>query len=79
MEFHITKIELLRRLRFAQHRRSQERHVDAANVLLRTESKNPLLVAAANLNVSLTAELKSINASGSELVLGVKICTDART
>jgi hypothetical protein len=34
-----------------------------ANALLRTQGKNQLLVAATDLNVSLTAELKSYNAS----------------
>jgi Virulence protein RhuM family len=43
-----------------------------ANVLLRTHGKNQLLVAATDLNVSLTAELKSTNASDGGLTLGAK-------
>ena len=43
-----------------------------ANVLLRTQGKNQLLVAATDLNVSLTAELKSNNASEGGLTLGAK-------
>jgi DNA polymerase-3 subunit beta len=43
-----------------------------ANVLLRTQGKNQLLVAAADLNVSLTAELKSTNASEGGITLGAK-------
>ena len=43
-----------------------------ANVLLRTQGKNQLLVAATDLNVSLTAELKSHNASDGGITLGAK-------
>ncbi len=43
-----------------------------ANVLLRTEGKNQLLVAATDLNVSLTAELKSTNTSEGGITLGAK-------
>src|ERR1041384_1188627 len=43
-----------------------------ANVLLRTQGKNQLLVAATDLNVSLTAELKSHNAADGGLTLGAK-------
>jgi DNA polymerase III sliding clamp (beta) subunit (PCNA family) len=43
-----------------------------ANVLLRTQGKNQLLVAATDLNVSLTAELKSTNASEGGITLGAK-------
>ena len=41
-------------------------------MLLRTQGKNQLLVAATDLNVSLTAELKSNNASEGGLTLGAK-------
>jgi hypothetical protein len=43
-----------------------------ANVLLRTQGKNQLLVAATDLNVSLTAELWSQNATEGGLTLGGK-------
>src|ERR1051325_1678026 len=43
-----------------------------ANVLLRTQGKNQLLVAATDLNVSLTAELKSQNATEGGITLGAK-------
>jgi hypothetical protein len=39
---------------------------------MRTQGKNQLLVAATDLNVSLTAELKSHNASDGGLTLGAK-------
>jgi DNA polymerase-3 subunit beta len=41
-----------------------------ANVLLRTQGKNQLLVAATDVNVSLTAELKSHNASDGGIAIG---------
>jgi len=43
-----------------------------ANVLLRTQGKNQLLVAATDLNVSLTAELKSQNTAEGGITLGAK-------
>jgi DNA polymerase-3 subunit beta len=43
-----------------------------ANVLLRTQGKNQLLVAATDLNVSLTAELKSNNTGDGGITLGAK-------
>src|SRR5262245_22076936 len=43
-----------------------------ANVLLRTQGKNQLLVAATDLNVSLTAELKSHNASDGGIAILAK-------
>ncbi|MBA2543089.1 MAG: DNA polymerase III subunit beta, partial [Deltaproteobacteria bacterium] len=43
-----------------------------ANVLLRTQGKNQILVAATDLNVSLTAELKSTNTGEGGLTLGAK-------
>src|ERR1051325_5217452 len=43
-----------------------------ANVLLRTQGKGKILVAATDLNVSLTAELKSENANEGGITLGAK-------
>ena len=64
MEFRIAKAEFLRGLRLAQGIADRKSTMPMlANVLLRTQGKNQLLVAATDLNVSLTAELKSHNAS----------------
>ena len=64
MEFRIAKTEFLRGLRLAQGIADRKSTMPMlANVLLRTQGKNQLLVAATDLNVSLTAELKSNNAS----------------
>jgi hypothetical protein len=46
-----------------------------ANVLLRTQGKNQLLVAETDLNVSLTAELKSQNAAEGGITLGARTST----
>jgi DNA polymerase-3 subunit beta len=60
MEFRIAKTEFLRGLRLAQGIADRKSTMPMlANVLLRTQGKNQLLVAATDLNVSLTAELKS--------------------
>jgi DNA polymerase-3 subunit beta len=60
MEFRIAKNEFLRGLRLAQGIADRKSTMPMlANVLLRTQGKNQLLVAATDLNVSLTAELKS--------------------
>jgi hypothetical protein len=73
MEFRIVKTEFLRGLRLAQGIADRKSTMPMlANVLLRTQGKNQLLVAATDLNVSLTAELKSTNASDGGLTLGAK-------
>jgi hypothetical protein len=73
MEFRIAKPEFLRGLRLAQGIADRKSTMPMlANVLLRTQGKNQLLVAATDLNVSLTAELKSTNASEGGLTLGAK-------
>ena len=67
MEFRIQKTEFLKGLRLAQSIADRKSTMPMlANVLLRTQGKNQLLVAATDLNVSLTAELKSTNASEGE-------------
>ena len=73
MEFRIAKTEFLRGLRLAQGIADRKSTMPMlANVLLRTQGKNQLLVAATDLNVSLTAELKSQNASEGGITLGAK-------
>jgi len=73
MEFRIAKVEFLRGLRLAQGIADRKSTMPMlANVLLRTQGKNQLLVAATDLNVSLTAELKSTNASEGGITLGAK-------
>jgi hypothetical protein len=58
MEFRIAKIEFLRGLRLAQGIADRKSTMPMlANVLLRTQGKNQLLVAATDLNVSPTAGL----------------------
>jgi DNA polymerase-3 subunit beta len=73
MEFRIAKTEFLRGLRLAQGIADRKSTMPMlANVLLRTQGKNQLLVAATDLNVSLTAELKSHNAADGGITLGAK-------
>jgi DNA polymerase III subunit beta len=73
MEIRIAKSEFLRGLRLAQGIADRKSTMPMlANVLLRTQGKNQLLVAATDLNVSLTAELKSTNASEGGITLGAK-------
>ncbi len=73
MEFRISKNEFLRGLRLAQGIADRKSTMPMlANVLLRTQGKNKLLVAATDLNVSLTAELKSENAHEGGITLGAK-------
>ena len=73
MEFRIAKNEFLRGLRLAQGIADRKSTMPMlANVLLRTQGKNKILVAATDLNVSLTAELKSDNASEGGITLGAK-------
>ncbi len=73
MEFKIAKNEFLRGLRLAQGIADRKSTMPMlANVLLRTQGKNQLLVAATDLNVSLTAELKSTNSHEGGITLGAK-------
>jgi DNA polymerase-3 subunit beta len=73
MEFRIAKTEFLRGLRLAQGIADRKSTMPMlANVLLRTQGKNQILVAATDLNVSLTAELKSSNAHEGGITLGAK-------
>ena len=73
MEFKIAKTEFLRGLRLAQGIADRKSTMPMlANVLLRTQGKNQILVAATDLNVSLTAELKSQNAHEGGITLGAK-------
>ena len=73
MEFRITKNEFLRGLRLAQGIADRKSTMPMlANVLLRTQGKGQLFVAATDLNVSLTAELKSQNAHEGGITLGAK-------
>ncbi|HEY1813305.1 MAG TPA: DNA polymerase III subunit beta [Kofleriaceae bacterium] len=73
MEIRIGKNEFLRGLRLAQGIADRKSTMPMlANVLLRTQGKNQLLVAATDLNVSLSAELKSQNAAEGGLTLNAK-------
>ncbi len=73
MEFRIAKTEFLRGLRLAQGIADRKSTMPMlANVLLRTQGKSQLLVAATDLNVSLTAELKCNNTAEGGLTLGAK-------
>jgi len=73
MEIRIQKTEFLRGLRLAQGIADRKSTMPMlANVLLRTQGKTQLLVAATDLNVSLTAELKSQNTSEGGITLGAK-------
>jgi DNA polymerase-3 subunit beta len=73
MEFRIAKNEFLRGLRLAQGIADRKSTMPMlANVLLRTQGKNQILIAATDLNVSLTAELKSQNAHEGGITLAAK-------
>src|SRR3954469_18383649 len=73
MEFRIQKNEFLRGLRLAQGIADRKSTMPMlANVLLRTQGKNQILVAATDLNVSVTAELKSKNTGEGGIPLGAK-------
>lgn len=73
MEFTIIRSEFLRGLKLAQGIADRKAAMPMlANVLLRTQGKGKLVVAATDLNVSLTAELKSTNASDGGITLGAK-------
>nr|HEX4315650.1 DNA polymerase III subunit beta [Kofleriaceae bacterium] len=73
MEIRIAKAEFLRGLRLAQGIADRKSTMPMlANVLLRTQGKAQLLVAATDLNVSLTAELKCSIAGEGGITLGAK-------
>jgi DNA polymerase III subunit beta len=73
MEFRIAKNEFLRGLRLAQGIADRKSTMPMlANVLLRTQGKSQLLVAATDLNVSLTAELKSSVVAEGGITLAAK-------
>ena len=73
MEIRIGKNEFLRGLRIAQGIADRKSTMPMlANVLLRTQGKNQLLVAATDLNVSLSAELKSQNTAEGGITLNAK-------
>lgn len=78
MEFKIPKSELLRGLKLASAVASKEKTVPIiGNVLLRATGKTALTIAATDLNVSLTAELKSTNASEGGITIGARAIVDA--
>ena len=73
MEFRIAKAEFIRGLRLAQGIADRKSTMPMlANVLLRTQGKGQLLVAATDLNVSLTAELKANISTEGGITLGAK-------
>jgi len=73
MEFRIAKAEFIRGLRLAQGIADRKSTMPMlANVLLRTQGKGQLLVAATDLNVSLTAELKANITTEGGITLGAK-------
>jgi DNA polymerase-3 subunit beta len=77
MEIRIGKNEFLRGLRLAQGIADRKSTMPMlANVLLRTQGKNQLLVAATDLNVSLSAELKSQNTAEGGITLNAKSLND---
>ncbi len=80
MEFRIQKAEFVRGLRLAQSIADRKSTMPMlANVLLRTVGKSKLLVAATDLNVSLSAELKSTNATEGGLTVNAKSLHDIVT
>jgi DNA polymerase-3 subunit beta len=77
MEFRIQKSEFIRGLRLAQSIADRKSTMPMlANVLLRTIGKTKLLVAATDLNVSLSAELKATNAAEGGLTVNAKALHD---
>jgi len=73
MEFRIAKSEFIRGLRLAQGIADRKSTMPMlANVLLRSQGKGQLLVAATDLNVSLTAELKANVTTEGGITLGAK-------
>src|SRR5512146_226905 len=80
MEFRIQKSEFIRGLRLAQSIADRKSTMPMlANVLLRasgTKEKSKLLVAATDLNVSLSAELKSVNAADGGITVNARALHD---
>lgn len=77
MEFHISKAEFLKGLRLAQSIADRKSTMPMlANALLRTEGDGKLLVAATDLNVSVSAELKSKNTSEGGITVAAKALSD---
>lgn len=77
MEFRIDKTEFLKGLRHAQSIADRKSTMPMlANVLLRATGKGKLLVAATDLNVSLSAQLESKNTSEGGITLGAKALHD---
>lgn len=77
MEFHISKAEFLKGLRLAQSISDRKSTMPMlANALLRTDGKDKLLVAATDLNVSVSAELKSRNDSEGGITVAAKALND---
>jgi DNA polymerase-3 subunit beta len=73
MEFRINKAEFVRGLRLAHSIADRKSTMPMlANVLIRTQGKSKLLVAATDLNVSLSAELKSTNSSEGGITVSAK-------
>lgn len=77
MECKVQKSDLLRALRIAQSIADRKSTMPMlANVLLRTTGKNKLLIAATDLNVSISAELTSENAAEGGLTVSAKSIYD---
>ncbi|MBT8494369.1 MAG: DNA polymerase III subunit beta [Deltaproteobacteria bacterium] len=77
MEFHIAKAEFLKGLRLAQSIADRKSTMPMlANALLRTDGDGKLLVAATDLNVSVSAELKSRNTSEGGITVAAKALND---
>jgi DNA polymerase-3 subunit beta len=77
MEFRIQKTEFLKGLRLAQSIADRKSTMPMlANALLRTNGNGQLLVAATDLNVSVSAELASNNVSEGGLTVGAKSLFD---
>lgn len=80
MQFQIKKSEFLKGLRIAQSIADRKSTMPMlANVLLRLQGDNKLLVAATDLNVSLTAELNSKNSGEGGITIGAKALHDVIT
>jgi DNA polymerase-3 subunit beta len=77
MEFRIQTAEFLKGLRIAQSIADRKSTMPMlANVLLRTSGRSKLLVAATDLNVSISAELASENSAEGGLTVGAKALHD---
>lgn len=73
MEFRIAKNEFMRGLRFAQSIADRKSTMAMlANVLLRTQGKDKLYIAATDLTVSVSAELTTANTSEGGLTISAK-------